>query len=374
MKIITQAIVLTVILLGGCSPSPKDTLLYIGTYTDTGSEGIYCYQFNEESGELTSKFITPHWENPSFLTISPDQKYLYAVSEVTESPDFASGSVSAYQILDSGELEKINQQATGGLHPCHVTVSPDGQFVVASNYSSGSLSCFECQADGGLQEMMQLIQHAGTGADSVRQSAPHAHSALFTSNGLLVSADLGTDQLDFYHYDERAKEFEPAEQASLEMNPGAGPRHFSFSPDEQFIYVANELDATISVLKKEGAKYELLESVSSVPEDFSGVNYGADVHLSPNGRFVYCSNRGHNSIAVFERSDDGRIRLLQTESVRGDWPRNFTLSPDGRFLLVANQKSNNITVFWVDQKTGLLTYTGNLLELMAPVCLQFLER
>lgn len=367
-------IVLITISLVSCN-SPKETLLYVGTYTGGDSEGIYCYGFDSKTGQLTSKFVTPNRENPSFLALSPDQNYLYAVSEVKESPQIDRGSVTAYRIGKSGELEKLNQKATKGYHPCHVTVSPDGRFVVASNYSSGSLSFFRVENDGRLSDSFQQIQHVGSGKDSIRQTAPYAHSALFDSSGeLLISADLGTDKLEFYRYDKGVGQFEPAEQAYVAMTPGAGPRHFAFAPDGQFIYVMNELNSEVSVLAKDGETFERIQSVSALPEGFEGISYGADIHVSADGRFVYSSNRGHNSIAVFSRNDDGTLKLQETEPVQGDWPRNFALSPDGRFLLVANQKSHNVSVFQVDQSTGALSYTGQNLEIPEPVCLTFLAK
>lgn len=374
MKKTSLFISLITILLVSCSPQ-KETLLYVGTYTENDSEGIYCYRFEEKTGELSLKFITPNSENPSFLAISPDQKRLYAVSEVKQSPGIDSGSVTAYRITDSGELEKINQKTTKGYHPCHVEVSPDGKFVVASNYSSGSLSFYRVEEGGGLSESFQQIQHVGSGPDSTRQRQPHAHSALFDLSGdLLVSADLGNDKLEFYQYDEAAAQFQEAEKPFIAMEAGAGPRHFAFSPDGQFIYVMNELNSRVSVLKKEGGHFELLESVSTLPDDFAGSNSGADIHVSADGRFVYSSNRGHNSIAVFSRDVNGSIRLIETVPVEGEWPRNFSISPEGNFLLVANQHSNNITLFEIDPEAGTLSYTGKSLEVPDPVCLKFLAR
>ncbi|MGQ7868560.1 lactonase family protein [Sunxiuqinia sp. sy24] len=374
MKKLLLFIVLIATLLVSCN-SPKETLLYVGTYTGGDSEGIYCYRFDNETGQLEQKFVTPNRENPSFLAVSSDQNYLYAVSEVKESPGIDSGSVTAYRIGESGELEKINQKATKGYHPCHVSVSPDGRFVVASNYSSGSLSFYRAAEDGSLSDSFQQIQHVGSGPDSTRQTAPYAHSALFDFSGeLLISADLGTDKLEFYRYDASNKQFEAAEQAYVAMNPGAGPRHFAFSPDGQFIYVMSELNSEVSVLAKDGGGFELIQSVSALPDQHEGVSYGADIHLSADGRFVYSSNRGHNSIAVFSRKDDGTLELLDTESVQGDWPRNFALSPDGGFLLVANQMSNNVSLFRVDQSTGALSYTGKSIEIPEPVCLKFLVK
>ncbi len=367
----TSVIILLVI--AGCTQNEK-VLMFVGTYTGGDSKGIYSFYFDQKSGELESAETTLNKENPSFLAISPNKQFLYAVAEVKESPNIDSGSVASYRILEDGQLEKINQKATKGYHPCHVAVSPDGSLVVASNYSSGSLSLFRADERGKLSESFQLIQHIGFGPDSSRQMEPHAHSALFDAKGeLLISADLGTDKIELYKQAADGN-FVAAEQAFVAMPPGAGPRHFAFSPDGQFMYVMNEMVETVTVLKKEANKFVELETVSALPPDYKEASYGADIHVSLDGNFVYCSNRGHNSIAVFQRDlDSGKIKLVETESVQGDWPRNFALSPNGKFLLVANQKSNNITVFNID-KNGMLDYTGVSIDLPSPVCLKFLDK
>jgi 6-phosphogluconolactonase len=357
------------LLFASCSQK-KEYRLYVGTYSGKNSEGIYCYQFSEETGDLALVAVTPNQENPSFLATSPDEKYLYAVSEMNASPGMDSGSVTAYRIRDSGHLETINREATKGNYPCHVTVSPDGKVVVASNYTSGNLSFYRVGEDGALSESFQQIQHTGSDPNPNRPQAARAHSALFTKDGnTLVAADLGATRIYFY---ERGDEglFAPAGQVGME--PGSGPRHFDFSPDGEFIYVMNEMASTVTVLKKDNTAYRIIETVSSLPAGYDGVKAGADIHLSRDGRFVYCSNRGHNSIAVFQRAHDGTITLRENEPAQGDWPRNFALSPGGGFLLVANQRSNNVAVFNIDRRTGELDFTGTSIEAPNPVCLRFL--
>lgn len=376
MKLSLPFVLALVIGLISCSsPKQKKTLLYVGTYSENNSQGIYCFNYQDSNGELTPVGVTPNQENPSFLAISPNGENLYAVSEVKESPGIDSGSVTAYHIEPDGVLEKINQVATEGYHPAHVTVSPDGKYVVAANYTSGSLSIYTVRKDGGLDKMIQLIQHEGTGADTLRQKGPHAHSSQFTKDGkLLIAADLGTNKVYFYKLAADGSKFVPAEQAYVEMDPASGPRHFDFSPDGQFIYVMNEMKATVSVLKKVGDRYEMVQTVSALPEGYEGIRAGADIHVSSDGRFVYSSNRGHNSIAVFKRAEDGTISLLEDVPVEGNWPRNFALSPDGNYLLVANRKSNNITVFKINHETGKPVFTGKSYEVPNPVCLKFLVR
>ncbi len=352
----------------------KEYLIYVGTYTDGDSEGIYCYRYNPGNGDLLLKHVTPKKENPSFLAIHPNGPYLYAVSEVNDYQKRDSGSVTAYLISDDGRLEKINQEATGANHPCHVTVSPDGKTVVASNYTSGSISIYDVLENGQLSRVKQVIRHEGQGPDSTRQKGPHAHSALFTDDGqLLLTADLGTDRIDFYVRSDENQDYTPALQTPVSMPPGFGPRHFDFSPDGQFIYVMNEMGSAVSVLQKKDHVFRLIETVSSLPAGYTGKSYGADIHLSRDSRFVYCSNRGHNSIAVFSRDEQtGRITLIQNESVQGDWPRNFAIDPGGNYLLVANQKSNNITLFAIDRETGMLSYANQNIHIPSPVCLKFL--
>ena len=373
MKTSFLLIVLITILFMSCKQE-KEYLMYVGTYSVENSKGIYCYEYNPESGHLTFKNVTPDRENPSFLAINPMGTDLYAVSEVEDYHHMDSGSVTAYKIKEDGELEKINQKATRGKHPAHVTVSPDGKTVVAANYTSGSLSIFDVGKDGALSEVKQLIRHEGHGPDTIRQTGPHAHSSLFTSDGkLLISADLGTDKIDLYEYAADSNAYIPTEQGFVSMNPGSGPRHFDFSPDGQFIYVMNEMGSAISVLQEKGGRYQMIQTVSSLPNDYQGENTGADIHLSNDGRFVYCSNRGHDSIAVFSRDpENGKVEQIQDESVQGDWPRNFVIDPDGNYLLVANKKSNNVTLFSIDKESGRLTYTGENVEIPSPVCLKFL--
>lgn len=358
-----------------CQPAEKIEKLYVGTYTTAGSEGIYRFDYNPKDGTISNQQVTPNLANPSFIEISPNQKNLYAVSEIKDFNNLDSGSVTAYSILADGSLSKLNQVATLGNHPCHVTVSPNGKTVVASNYTSGSISIYSVEEDGSLVEPAQLIQHLGSGPDTARQAGPHAHSSQFGPEGqILYSADLGIDKLLCYQYDVEAGKYIAADQPYVAIQPGAGPRHFDFSPQGDFIYVMTEMASAVSVLKKTDQGWTVIQTVSSLPADFDGVKAGADIHLSSDGRFVYCSNRGMNTIAVFERDlDSGEIKLIQNEPTQGDWPRNFALSPDGNFVLVANQNSNNIAIFKRDTATGKLSFTGNNYELPSPVCLKFLE-
>jgi len=353
----------------------KKHILYVGTYTKGMANGIFVYSFNDQSGRLVDLKRPAISNNPSFLTISSNKKFLYAVGELDNLDANQSGGISAFRIESDGKLTLINHVLTHGANPCHVSLSPDGKKLVASNYTGGNLSFFNIQPDGSLSEMVQRIQHEGSGPFPGRQTEPHAHSARFDATGkLLFAADLGIDELKIYDITFGEKMASPHAQPFIKLAPGSGPRHFDFSDDGRFIYVINELSSTITVLMKYGGEWKQVQTIKTLPKDFKGESWCADIHLSADGRFVYGSNRGHNSIAVFKREPtSGKLEMVETVSVEGNWPRNFTIDPSGRFLLVANQKSNDITVFKIDQPSGKLTFTGFKVPNESPVCLQFLK-
>lgn len=363
------------LLFTGIEVSGKKHILYVGTYTKGMANGIFVYKFDDRSGKLTDLKMPVISNNPSFLTTSPDKKYLYAVGEIADPDKDNSGGVSSYRIEKDGKLTLLNHVQTNGANPCHVGISPDGKKLVASNYTGGNISLFHILPDGSLTALMQTIQHTGSGPFPKRQTEPHAHSARFDASGKLVYvADLGIDELKIYRLDKEKGELVPGDQPFVKIRPGSGPRHFDFSSDGRYIYVINELSSTITVLMKYGGEWKEIQTISTLPSDFKGESWCADIHLSADGRFVYGSNRGHNSIAVFARNQtSGKLEMIQTISVEGNWPRNFTLDPTGGFLLVANQRSNDITVFRIDQQSGKLAYTGIKVPNESPVCLQFLK-
>lgn len=335
--------------------------LFIGTYTNGESQGIYTLQFNPETGILDSLKLKAVLPNPSFLAISKDKKYLYAVQE-TADYDSLGGGISAFK-LDGDNLKLLNSKGTGGAHPCHVALSDEGQLAV-SNYTGGNLAVFDINEDGGLAGR-QLLNHTPSDTTGVA----HAHKAHFNEDGLFA-ADLGLDALK--RYNKQPYGWIPAHQATIQLPTGAGPRHFEFNTERSFLYVINELNSTITVFQRDDeGSYNPIQTQNTLASDFEGESYCADIHLSPNGKFLYGSNRGENTIVIFTvNQESGKINLVGRESVHGDWPRNFTLTPDGNHLLVANQKSNNITVFDRNQETGELKYT-NQFEIDAPVCLVF---
>lgn len=352
----------------------KKHILYVGTYTQGMTDGIFVYSFNDHSGKLQDMKMPAVSNNPSFLAISKNRQHLYAVNELADPEQNHSGSVSSFSIDKKGALKLQNQVLTNGAHPCHVTLSPDGKKLVVSNYTGGSISVFNVLPDGSLSDMVQRIQHEGHSTFKGRQDAPHCHSSKFDASGKnLFVADLGTDALTIYQVGSD-KQLTANDPAIFKMPNGSGPRHFVFSSDGNFIYVINELSSTITVLIKYGGVWKEIQTITTLPKDFKGENWCADIHISGNGKFVYGSNRGNNSIAVFSRDvKSGKLEMIQTISVEGNWPRNFTLDPTGRFLLVANERSNDITVFKIDDATGKLKYTGIKVSNQSPVCLQFLN-
>lgn len=338
--------------------------LFVGTYTDGESKGIYKLTFNSTMGELSNKTLVAELANPSFLKISSDKKNLYAVHEIADF-DSLGGGVSAFTLRDT-ILELQNSRGTAGKGPCHVSLSDNG-YLAVSNYSGGNFSVFKLKEDGSLPETSQVVDHKVL--DTSKTS--HAHMAHFVGSNLFV-ADLGLDAVKRYQLNEDL--FIPGTQASLNMAEGAGPRHFTFGKEGKLLYVINELNSTITVFEKgENGDYNEIQTVGTLASDFEGKSYCADIHLSADGKFLYGSNRGENTIVVFTVDENsGLLNVVGRTSVHGDWPRNFSLDPTGKFLLVANQRSHNITVYSRDEEQGTLQFL-NEFKMPSPVCLEFLN-
>ncbi|MGB5464352.1 MAG: lactonase family protein [Aureibaculum sp.] len=340
---------------------------YLGTYTDGGSEGIYKYELHKD-GELEKVGLAVITENPSFLTKSADGEFIIAVNEISNKDNV--GMVSSFSIKGDS-LVLIDQSSSGGAHPCFVTINPDS-YILAANYTGGNVGLLKLEDNGELSNLLDNQQHVGSSITD-RQQGPHAHSAWFTpDNNTVISVDLGTDALWFSTLDTLNHKLIPNEKRKLLMAPGAGPRHLVFHPSQEWIYVLNELDGTITlVVKNKDGIFEKKSSISSLPAGFKEPNTSADIHISLDGRFLYASNRGHNSIAIFEiNENNGDLRLIDHESTHGDGPRNFALSPENNYLIVANQYSNNLVSFKRDKKTGLLTFV-NAIGAPTPVCILF---
>jgi len=347
-------------------------LLYVGTYTvGTRSEGIYLVRMDRRSGELLRIGAVNAGANPSFLTIDPNGRMLYAVNEVEH------GAVSAFSIVEgTGELTRRGEQPSAGGAPCYVSVDSSGRAVLVANYAGGSVALLSIQMDGTLAPAAQVVQHTGKGPNAERQEAPHAHCILpDPSNRFALAADLGADRVFLYRLDLEGRALSHVEGGDAVMKPGAGPRHIAFHPTLPLVFVANELDSTVATLRfdSERGALTVLDARSTLPIRWTGTNYPADIHVAANGRTLYVSNRGYNSIAVFSVAEaTGALALEQTVSAEGDWPRNFSLDPYGRWLLVANQRSDSVIVFARDPDTGKLTPTQQRISVPSPVCLRFL--
>ena len=358
----------------------KEMLLYIGTYTSSGkSEGIYVHKFDLETGKLTPLHIVKDVLEPSFLTIDKSRKYLYAANELLEYEGKKSGAVSAFAIdQKTGNLQFLNKQSSLGDAPCFITSSENEKFALVANYLGGNVSVYPIEKDGKLGASVDLAQHTGFGPNKDRQESAHAHSiTLDRNNRFAFAADLGIDKLMIYAFDAKTGKLKPNEnQPFYQTKAGAGPRHFSFHPNGKLAFLINELDLTMTSLAYD-EKIGTLKEIQIVPTLPVGVsNVGAtcaDIHVSPNGKFLYGSNRGHNSIVSYKIDEKtGRLEYIEHTSTNGKKPRNFAIAPDGKFLLVANQDSDNIVVFRIDEKTGKLQTTGNTAQVPVPVCLKFI--
>ena len=354
-------------------------LVYIGTYTRGESEGIYVYRMDPATGALEYSSKAGGIENPSFLDTDPSGRFLYAVAEVGESSVGHGGAVNAYSIAPgSGELTYLNQQSTLGNQPCHLSIDQTGRYVLVANYGSGSVCVFPIEGDGRLGESTDFVQHAGSSVNPERQEGPHAHSIVIdAANRFAFAPDLGIDKVMIYRLDLSQGKLIPGDQGSVDVGPGAGPRHFDFHPNGRYAYVINELGSTVTAFayNRSSGSLSRLQSVSTLPEGFEGTSHTADVHVSPSGKFLYGSNRGHDSIAVFGIDEStGELSYVDREPTQGETPRNFAIDPTGAFLLAANQDTDTIVTFRIDQQTGKLQSTGHVAEVPTPVCLKFLVR
>lgn len=355
-----------------------DLLVFIGTYTRTDSEGIYTYRMDPESGSLERLSVVSGIENPSFLALHPTGRYLYAVSEIAEFEGRKTGTVSAYAIDAGGGLSFLNLQPSAGAIPCHLVVDRAGRTLLLATYTGGTVASFPLDPEGRLGEAVSVIQHEGSGVDPVRQTGPRAHSInLDPENRFAVAADLGTDEVMVYRFDAETGVLEPNVPASVSVDPGGGPRHFAFHPSGRFGYVINEMGSTVTAFRYDGEKgtLEPLQNISTLPEEFEGVTHTAEVRVHPSGRFLYGSNRGHDSIAIFSIDQEtGRLTAQGQEPTRGKTPRNFQIDPTGTWLLAANQDSDSVVVFRIDSETGALEATGQTADVPMPVCIRMLAR
>ena len=356
----------------------EEILVYIGTYTSGKSEGIYVYRLEQSSGTLSFASKATGVDNPSFLAIHPQQHYLYAVNEIGEFAGKPSGAVSAFSIEEkTGELTYLNQQPSHGTSPCHLSVDKTGQFVLVANYGGGSVCVLPIQDDGQLGEATDFIQHQGSSVNPQRQESPHAHSITQdAANRCAFAADLGLDKIMIYQLDLTQGKLKPNDEPWVQVKGGAGPRHFDFHPNGKYAYLINELDNTLIAFTYDETRGTLreIQTVPTLPDDFEGTSHTADVHVSPSGKFVYGSNRGHDSIVIFAIDEDtGKLTYVGHELTQGKSPRNFAIDPTGTFLLAANHSTDTIVTFRIDQQTGRLMPTGHVTEVPTPVCLKIIH-
>jgi 6-phosphogluconolactonase len=366
----------------GTISNDKSMRVYIGTYTSGKSEGIYVARFDPGTGRLGDPELAVKTVNPSFLALHPNRQVLYAVGETADFGGRKVGAVSAFRIDEAtGKLVLLNQQPSGGAGPCHLAVDRSGKCLLTANYGSGSIASLPLLADGSIGEAASVIQHKGSSVHPQRQTGPHAHFITTDpGNRFALACDLGLDKVLVYRLGGEPSapaSLQPNDPPSVSVKPGSGPRHLVFHPNGRLVFLLNEMGGTLTEFEYDAAKGALkeLRTLSTLPEDFTGNNTSAEVQVHPSGKFVYGSNRGHDSIAVFALdSETGELRLVERQPSGGKAPRFFGLDPSGNWLLAENQDSNNIVVFRVDTKTGRLTPTGQVLQLGAPVCAVFVAR
>jgi len=352
------------------------SLIYVGTYAEPDSESIFLYRVDPQSGGMTRINAFKGGENPSFLTLDEQRRHLYAVNETGNYEGKNSGAVSAFAVdRQTGNLTFLNKVASRGGAPCHVSVDEGNKNVLVANYMGGNVASFQVQENGQLSEAAGVEQHTGTGPDKERQEAAHAHFiAPDPNHKFILSVDLGTDQVLSYRLDANMGALTPNTPAvAFAAKPGSGPRHLAFHPNGRYAYLIHELNSTMTALTYDADKgtFTEIETVPTLPADFKGESYCAEVKVSADGKFLYGSNRGHNSIVVYAIDQNtGKLTQVQFMNTGGDWPRDFNFDQTGSVLLVANERSNNLITFKIDKATGKLTPTGHEAGVHKPVCVQ----
>lgn len=357
---------------------PSRFRVYVGTYTGSASRGIYQATLDLATGQLQTPALAAEIVSPSFVAIHPNQKLLYAVNEIADYEGRKTGAVTAFAIDEgTGALRVLNQQASEGMHPCHLVIDSAGKNVLVANYSSGTVAVLPIDAGSGrLTQASTTLQHVGSSVNKQRQEGPHAHSInLDAANQFAFAADLRLDKILIYRFDSSSGSLKPNDPPAAVVAPGSGPRHLAFHPTGKFAFVNNELTSTVTSFlydSHSGAMKEIL-TLSTLPSGFAGDNSTAETVVHPSGRYAYVSNRGHDSIAAFQiDSANGKLVALGQTPTGGKTPRNFNIDPTGTFLLAANQSTNDITTFRIDPASGKLTPHGTKVDVGSPVCLKFL--
>ena len=356
--------------------APKEFFVYIGTYTKTEEQGIHWLKLEMATGKLTAVGKLAGQKNPSFLAIHPNKKFLYAVNEIGNYKGEKAGGVSAYSINPkTGALTFLNQQSSKGGAPCHLVVDATGRNVLVANYTGGSVVSLPISRKGRLRKASSFMQHEGSSVLKPRQAAPHGHSInVSPGNKFAVAADLGLDKVLVYGFNAKGGKLTPA--GFTKVAPGAGPRHFAFHPNGKFAYVINEITLTVTAFGWHEAKGKLseLQTITTLPVEPGKGMSTAEVQVHPSGKFLYGSNRGHNTIAVFSiNGKTGKLKAIQHQSTLGKTPRNFGIDPTGKFLIVANQSSGDVFTFLINQNTGELKPNSHSVKVPMPVCVKFLD-
>jgi 6-phosphogluconolactonase len=354
----------------------SESLVYFGTYTGAKSQGIYVSRFDSATGKLNAPELAAEITNPTFLAVAPGGKFFYAVSEVDEIGGKPTGAVAAFALdAKNGKLTPLNQQTSGGGAPCHISVDATGKCLLVANYGGGSIAALPIHADGSLGEAVTKIQHAGSSVNPDRQAGPHAHSIFLSpDNRFTLDCDLGLDKISINHLDASAAKLTSNNPPFATVVPGSGPRHLVFSADGKFVYVINEMGGTVTAFgyAAPDAAMTEVQTISTLPKDFSGKNTTAEIALHPNGKFLYASNRGHDSIAVFAVDQKtGKLTIVEHQSTQGRTPRHFAIDPSGHWLIAENQGSDSVVVFALDPESGKLKPTEQTLSIGSPVCAVF---
>ncbi len=367
--------IVAVMTLGLCTPraDAAELLVFVSAFA-AGEEGaIHAYRLDVATGALQLLRRTTEVEYPFFLAFAPDRNFLYSTHAQGEFGGAAHEHVAAFELVgDAGELKLLNRQSTRGSASCYLEVDATGKAVVVANYGTGSVASLPIRPDGSLGEIATFVQHEGTSVDPARQKGPHAHCAVISpDNRFVLAADLGLDRVITYRLDAAAAELAPGRPAFVRTPPGVGPRHLTFHPDGQRVYVINELANSITYFEYDAEPGLLIErqTIPTLPEGFDGTSYCADVKVAPNGRFVYGTNRGHDSIAVYRVAADGQLSLVEIEPSLGRGPQNLAITPGGELLLCANMPGNNLVVFQIDSQSGGLTPVGEPVSMPSPSCI-----
>ena len=377
MRLVLGLAALAAVLALSSGAQSGDTLVYVGTYTQHSAKGIYAWKFQASSGRITSLGLAAEASNPSFLVVHPNRRYLYAVNEDSQFQGRPSGAVSAYAIdATNGRLTLLNQVPTRSPGPCHLALDKTNRWLFVANYAGGSIAEFPIEKDGSLGDNSAFIQHRGSSVNPERQAGPHPHEIVLSpDNHFVLVPDLGLDEVLSYRLDAATGALTPADPPFTKVGPGSGPRHMVFQRDGKLAYVLSEMAASIGVYSYDAARGHLdalLQTISTLPADYVGPKSGAEIALGPDGKFLYASNRGHDTIAVFAIDEEkGTLTKVDYIATEGKTPRHFAFDPSGEFLFAANQDTGNVALFRRSASTGKATAAGLTMDVPNPVCVVF---